>query len=87
MTSFLRENLADEIIVYVAPKILGSQSSVGITGPMAVLSQAVGLYNVDIERFGNDVCFRGLTEKAIDEICAAPENSFEIYAVPEPANE
>ena len=87
MTSFLKENLADEIIVYIAPKILGSQSSVGITKPMAELSEAVGLHNVEIERFGDDVCFRGLTEKAIDEISSDPESDLEVYTVSEPANE
>ncbi|HUT46989.1 MAG TPA: bifunctional diaminohydroxyphosphoribosylaminopyrimidine deaminase/5-amino-6-(5-phosphoribosylamino)uracil reductase RibD [Sedimentisphaerales bacterium] len=87
LTSFLKENLADEIIVYIAPKILGSQSSVGITRPMAELSQVVGLYNVEIERFGDDVRFRGLTEKAIDEISPDPESSFEVYTVSEPVNE
>lgn len=87
LTSFLKENLADEIIVYVAPKILGSQSSVGITGPMAVLSQAVGLYNVEVDRFGEDVRFRGLTEKAMDEISSDSESSLEIYTVSEPVNE
>ena len=87
LTSFLRENLADEIIVYIAPKILGSQSSVGITGPMAELLQAVGLYNVEVERFGDDVCFRGLTEKAMDEISSVPERSFEVKTVSEPVNE
>lgn len=87
LTSFLKENLADEIIVYIAPKILGSQSSVGITGPMAELSQAVGLHNVEIERFGDDVCFHGLTEKAIDEISSAPESSLEVYTASEPVNE
>ena len=87
LTSFLKENLADEIIVYIAPKILGSQSSVGITRPMAELSQAVDLHNVEVERFGDDVCFRGLTEKAIDEISSAPESNFEIYTVSEPVNE
>ncbi len=87
LTSFLKENLADEIIVYIAPKILGSQSSVGITRPMAELSQAVDLHNVEIERFGDDVCFRGLTEKAMDEISFEPESSFEIQTVSEPVNE
>jgi len=87
LTSFLRENLADEIIVYIAPKILGSQSSVGITKPMAELSQAVGLHKVDIERFGDDVRFCGLTEKAIDEISSDPESDLEVYTVSEPANE
>jgi riboflavin biosynthesis pyrimidine reductase len=87
LTSFLKENIADEIIVYIAPKILGSQSSVGITRPMAELSQAVGLHNVEIERFGDDVRFRGLTEKAMDEISFDPESSFEIQTVSEPVNE
>lgn len=87
LTSFLKEELADEIIVYVAPKILGSQSSIGITRPMAELSQAVNLYNVEIDRFGEDIRFRGLTEKAIDEITTTAENSFEIYTVSEPVNE
>jgi len=87
LTSFLKENIADEIIVYIAPKILGSQSSIGITGPMAELSQAVNLYNVEIERFGDDVRFRGLTEKAIDEISPDPESSFKVYTVSEPVNE
>ena len=87
MTSFLKENLADEIIVYVAPKILGSESSIGITRPMAELSQAIGLHNVEIDRFGDDIRFRGLTEKAIDEMTSAPEKSFEIYTVSEPVNE
>jgi diaminohydroxyphosphoribosylaminopyrimidine deaminase/5-amino-6-(5-phosphoribosylamino)uracil reductase len=86
LTSFLRENLADEIIVYVAPKILGSQSSVGITGPMAELSQAIGLLNVEVDRFGDDIRFRGLTEKAMDEISSDSESSFEVYAVSEPVN-
>jgi len=87
LTSFLRENLADEIIVYIAPMILGSQGSVGITRPMIELLQAVGLHNVEVERFGDDVRFRGLTKKAIDEISSAPESSFEIYTVSEPVNE
>jgi diaminohydroxyphosphoribosylaminopyrimidine deaminase/5-amino-6-(5-phosphoribosylamino)uracil reductase len=87
LTSFLKENLADEIIVYVAPKILGSQSSIGITRPMAELSQAINLYNVEVDRFGEDIRFRGLTDKAIDEITTTPEDSFEIYTVSEPANE
>lgn len=85
--SFLRENLADEIIVYIAPKILGSQGSVDITEPMAELSKAVGLHNVEIDRFGDDVRFRGFTEKAMDEISSDSESSFETCSVSEPVNE
>ncbi|MBA7644085.1 Riboflavin biosynthesis protein RibD [subsurface metagenome] len=68
LTSFLKENLADQIVVYIAPKILAAQGSVDITGPMAQLTQAIALHYVDIERFGDDVRLTGLTEKALTEI-------------------
>ncbi len=68
LTSFLKEQLADEIVVYIAPKILGAQGSVDITGPMAELTQAVGLHYVDIKLFGDDVRLTGLTGKALNEI-------------------
>jgi len=67
MTSFLKEQLADEIAVYIAPKILGAQGSVDITGSMAELTQTVGLHYVDIERFGDDVRLTGLTGKGITD--------------------
>ncbi len=65
LTSFLKEQLADEIVVYIAPKILGAQGSVDITRPMAELTQAIGLHHVDIKRFGDDVRLRGLTGKTL----------------------
>jgi len=67
LTSFLKEGLADEVVVYIAPKILGAQGSADITEPMAELTQAVGLHYVDIERFGDDVRLTGLTEKGITD--------------------
>jgi len=71
LTSFLKENLADEIVVYIAPKILGTQGSVEIAKPMAELIQAIGLHHVDIKRFGDDVRLTGLTEKALGD-CGIP---------------
>ena len=68
LTLFLKEQLADEIVVYIAPKILGAQGSVDITGPMAELTQAIGLHHVDIKRFGDDVRLTGVSEKALSEI-------------------
>ena len=65
LTSFLKEELADEVVVYIAPKILGAQGSADITGAMAKLTQAVGLHHVDIKRFGEDVRLRGLTSEVI----------------------
>ncbi len=68
LTSFLKEKLADEIVVYIAPKILGAKGIADITGPMAELTQAVGLHHVDIKRFGDDVRLSGLTAKTLSEI-------------------
>jgi diaminohydroxyphosphoribosylaminopyrimidine deaminase/5-amino-6-(5-phosphoribosylamino)uracil reductase len=68
LTSFLKEGLVDEIIVYIAPKILGAQGCADITGPMAELTQDVGLHYVDIKRFGDDIRLTGLTAKALNEI-------------------
>ncbi len=69
--SFLKEQLADEIVVYIAPKILGAEGSVDINQPMAELTQAVGLHYADIKRFGDDVRITGLLQKALDEISIA----------------
>ena len=65
LTSFLKEGLADEVVVYIAPRILGAQGSADITGPMAELTQAIGLHHVDIKRFGEDVRLSGLTAKVL----------------------
>jgi len=68
LTSFLKEKLADEICVYIAPKILGGAGSVGITEPMGKLAEIVGLGHVDIKQFGDDIRLTGLSKKALDEI-------------------
>jgi diaminohydroxyphosphoribosylaminopyrimidine deaminase / 5-amino-6-(5-phosphoribosylamino)uracil reductase len=68
LSSFLRENLADEIYVYIAPKILAGQGGAQITAPMSLLSQAVGLNNVEIKIFDKDVRITGLTDKAVSEL-------------------
>jgi diaminohydroxyphosphoribosylaminopyrimidine deaminase/5-amino-6-(5-phosphoribosylamino)uracil reductase len=65
LTTLLKEQLADEIIVYIAPKILGSQGGADITPLMTDLTKAVGLNYVDIKRFGGDVRLTGLTENAL----------------------
>jgi diaminohydroxyphosphoribosylaminopyrimidine deaminase/5-amino-6-(5-phosphoribosylamino)uracil reductase len=71
LTSFLKEGLADEVVIYIAPRILGAQGSADITGPMAKLTQAIGLHHVDIKRFGDDVRLSGLTAKTPSEILVA----------------
>ena len=68
ISEFLRQRLADEICVYIAPKILGGSGSIDISRPMAELAEAFGLHYVDIKRFGDDVRISGFSKKAIDEI-------------------
>jgi diaminohydroxyphosphoribosylaminopyrimidine deaminase/5-amino-6-(5-phosphoribosylamino)uracil reductase len=68
ITSFLKEELGDQIVVYITPKILGGSGSVPITEAMAQLTEAVDLQHVEIERFGDDIRLTGLSKKALDEI-------------------
>jgi len=68
ISSFLKEQLADEICIYIAPKILGRQGAPDIAEPMKELSEAIGLYHIDIENFDGDVRLTGLSKKALDEI-------------------
>ena len=60
--SFLRERLADEICVYVAPKVLGAGGTASLSEPMAVLEHVVGLHHVQIKTLGDDVRISGRLE-------------------------
>ncbi len=68
ITSFLTEQLADEICVYIAPKILGQRGSASITEPMAELTDAIGLHYVDTKRFGDDIRLTGLSESVLNKV-------------------
>lgn len=68
LTSFLKEGLVDEVIVYIAPKVLGAQGCADIAGPIAELTQSVGLHHVNIKCFDDDIRLTGLTAKALGEI-------------------
>lgn len=60
LASFLREGLADEICVYIAPKILGADGRAFIGEPMTDLMQGIGLDHVQIKTFGDNICLKGL---------------------------
>jgi diaminohydroxyphosphoribosylaminopyrimidine deaminase / 5-amino-6-(5-phosphoribosylamino)uracil reductase len=60
LASFLKQNLADEIRVYIAPKILGSAGAASITEVMAQIVNALNLDNVAIANFGSDICLSGM---------------------------
>ena len=68
LTSFLKEDLADEVYVYIAPKIFGNHSSLNISEPMAHLSRYVALKHVNTKNFSGDIRIAGLTEKALKEL-------------------
>lgn len=54
--SFLREGLVDELLLYMAPKLLGA-GGMGMAnfGPLDTLKQAVALQLHDVRRFGEDL--------------------------------
>jgi diaminohydroxyphosphoribosylaminopyrimidine deaminase/5-amino-6-(5-phosphoribosylamino)uracil reductase len=87
LTSFLKEDLADEIVVYIAPMILGSRGSAGITEPMAGLSKAVDLRKAHVTSFGDDVRLSGLTEKAAREISESAGGDIGICAFSDTVHE
>ncbi len=60
LASFLKQGLADEVCVYLAPTVLGAEGAVELAEPMAALTRAVGLHRVEIKAFGDDarICGR-----------------------------
>jgi diaminohydroxyphosphoribosylaminopyrimidine deaminase/5-amino-6-(5-phosphoribosylamino)uracil reductase len=56
--SLLREGLVDELLVYLAPKLLGAGRGIAELGPYQSLAQAVELEFVDVERIGADLRVR-----------------------------
>ena len=64
LTSFLREGLADEVCIYLAPKILATNGAAYLAEPMADLLMGIDLKRVEIRSFGDDVRIRGRLEKS-----------------------
>ncbi|MBW8001373.1 MAG: bifunctional diaminohydroxyphosphoribosylaminopyrimidine deaminase/5-amino-6-(5-phosphoribosylamino)uracil reductase RibD [Planctomycetes bacterium] len=54
ITSFLREALADEVCIYISPKVLGSEGDVEISEEMAKLADQKCMKNVEVEQFDDD---------------------------------
>ena len=68
LTSFIKEDFADEIFLYSSPHILGAKATAEPTKPMARLAKSVGLNYIDVNRFDDDLRVSGLTKKALQEI-------------------
>ena len=68
ISSFLRENLADEIRIYITPKILGANGGVDISKSLALLPETICLEHVDIKNFDSDIRLTGLSKTAAEKI-------------------
>jgi diaminohydroxyphosphoribosylaminopyrimidine deaminase/5-amino-6-(5-phosphoribosylamino)uracil reductase len=56
--SLLRERLVDELLIYLAPKLLGQGRDMAAFGPLAQLADALEFEFIDIERVGADLRLR-----------------------------
>ena len=56
--SLLREGLVDELLLYVAPRLLGPGRSMAAIGPLASLAESLDFEFVEVERVGADLRLR-----------------------------
>ena len=56
--SFLREGLVDELLVYVAPRLLGSGRGLAALGPFERLDQGLGFRFMEATPVGADLRLR-----------------------------
>jgi diaminohydroxyphosphoribosylaminopyrimidine deaminase/5-amino-6-(5-phosphoribosylamino)uracil reductase len=53
--SLLREGLVDELLVYLAPKLLGRGREMAAFGPLATLAEALDFEFTQVDRVGADL--------------------------------
>jgi diaminohydroxyphosphoribosylaminopyrimidine deaminase/5-amino-6-(5-phosphoribosylamino)uracil reductase len=56
--SLLRAGLVDELLVYVAPRLLGPGRAIAALGPLASLTESLDFEFIDVERVGADLRLR-----------------------------
>jgi diaminohydroxyphosphoribosylaminopyrimidine deaminase/5-amino-6-(5-phosphoribosylamino)uracil reductase len=56
--SLLRAGLVDELLVYVAPRLLGPGRGMAAVGPLSALAESLDFEFVDVERVGADLRLR-----------------------------
>jgi diaminohydroxyphosphoribosylaminopyrimidine deaminase / 5-amino-6-(5-phosphoribosylamino)uracil reductase len=56
--SLLREGLVDELLLYIAPRLLGPGRGIAAIGPLASLADSLDFEFVDVERVGADLRLR-----------------------------
>ncbi|MHC4187039.1 MAG: bifunctional diaminohydroxyphosphoribosylaminopyrimidine deaminase/5-amino-6-(5-phosphoribosylamino)uracil reductase RibD [Planctomycetota bacterium] len=68
IASFLKANLADEIHVFIAPKILGRFGNADLAERLQLLKGSIDLHHVSIESLDGDIHLTAYTSKALNEI-------------------
>lgn len=63
IASFLEQNLADELCVYISPRILGSRGTADLISRTGRLGEALSLEHSTIKTFGVDVRLSGLVKR------------------------
>ena len=56
--SLLREDLVDELLLYIAPRLLGPGRGIAAIGPLASLAESLDFELVDVEQVGGDLRLR-----------------------------
>jgi diaminohydroxyphosphoribosylaminopyrimidine deaminase/5-amino-6-(5-phosphoribosylamino)uracil reductase len=53
--AFLRQGLVDELVIYMAPKLMGSESRPLFDLPLELMAEALPLHFRDVRYFGQDL--------------------------------
>jgi diaminohydroxyphosphoribosylaminopyrimidine deaminase/5-amino-6-(5-phosphoribosylamino)uracil reductase len=56
--SLLRDNLVDELLVYLAPKLIGAGREMAVFGPLQQLADALAFEFIDVHLIGGDLRVR-----------------------------
>ena len=63
LTEFLRQNLADEVRIYIAPLLLGANGQADIAAALSALTAALRLTHIRLSNCDTDTCFSARIEK------------------------
>ena len=63
LAAFLKAQLADEVIVYIKPALLGASGAANISDAITVLDSPVNLKNIEVKEFDGDIKLTGTVEK------------------------
>ncbi|MHC5062216.1 MAG: bifunctional diaminohydroxyphosphoribosylaminopyrimidine deaminase/5-amino-6-(5-phosphoribosylamino)uracil reductase RibD [Planctomycetota bacterium] len=72
ITSFLKDNLADEIHIFIAPKILAAMGNADLTERLELIKDSLDLKHVRIKSLDGDTYLAAYTQKALNEIDLEP---------------